>query len=83
MNHISEIILGALITILGVMTTAFFNLLWRRLDSIDKTIAAMQVDLKQTVTKADFTKAIDKLDATLSDSKKLEGRVEEISKRVR
>lgn len=59
-SYIGTIILGALIT-------GFFTLLWRRLDSIDKTLVVIQTDLKQFY----------------GDLKKLEGRMDEISHRVK
>jgi hypothetical protein len=36
-----------LVVLLGVLSTAFFTLLWRWLDSIDKTLVIVQADLKQ------------------------------------
>jgi hypothetical protein len=71
LNHIGEIILG-------VMLTAFSGLLWRfidgiekrlekKLDKIDETLVVMQADLKQFY----------------GDQKKLEGRVDEISHRIK
>ena len=53
--------------LLGALTAAFFTLLWRRLDSIDKTLTVIASDLKQFY----------------GDQKKMEGRVEEISHRVK
>lgn len=67
MSNASAVILGVLIVLLGALVTAFFTLLWRRLDSIDKILIVMQADLKQFY----------------GDQKKLEGRVEEISHRVK
>jgi hypothetical protein len=61
-NHTAE-----LVVVLGVLGTAFFTLLWRRLDSIDKTLVVVQADLKQ------FYGA----------EQKIEGRVDELSKRVK
>ncbi len=67
MPNEAAVILGVLIVLLGAMTTAFFTLLWRRLDSIDKTLMIVQADLKQFY----------------GDQKKLEGRVDEISHRIK
>lgn len=64
--------------ILGAMLSAFFTLLWRRLDSvessigkridgIDKTLVVIQADLKMFY----------------GDQKELKGRVDEISHRVK
>jgi hypothetical protein len=60
-------ILGTLMVILGVLITSFFTLPWRRLDSIDKTLIIVQTDLKQ------FYGA----------EQKIEGRVDDLSKRVK
>lgn len=48
MPNVTAIILGVLIVVLGAMMTAFFTLLWRRLDSIDKTLVVIQTDLRQS-----------------------------------
>jgi hypothetical protein len=74
---------------LGLLASAFFTLIWRRLDSTDKALASVQVDIKGLPTMREF----DRLDKTLGviqtdlkqfykDSGKIEGRVDELSGRV-
>lgn len=60
MSHIGEIILG-------VLMSAFFALLWRRLDSIDRRLDLIQKDQREFY----------------GTTQKLEGRVDEISHRVK
>lgn len=66
-NHIDSIVLGVLMLFLGVLGTAFFTLIWRRLDKIDGTLTLIQRDMTQFY----------------GITQKLEGRVDEISHRVK
>jgi len=52
--------------VLGVLVTAFFALIWLRIENIDKTLITAQVDLEQFH----------------SEVKNLRGRVDELSKKV-
>jgi hypothetical protein len=80
MNHLDSIALG-------LLASAFFTLIWRRMDSTDKLVASM-------VTKDEFNRAIDRIDKTLvviqadmkqfyKDSGEIKGRVDEISHRIK
>jgi hypothetical protein len=62
-NHIDTI----LIVLFGAFVTAFFTLIWRRLDKIDATLTVIQRDMTQFY----------------GVTQKLEGRVDEISHRVK
>jgi len=59
-SHTGEIILG-------LLGTAFFTLIWRRLDAIDKRMGTIETDMKHFY----------------SITGKLDGRVDEISSRVK
>jgi hypothetical protein len=80
-SHIDAIVLGAL-------ATAFFSLLWRKFDAIDRRFDL--VDKRFDAVDKRFNRIEDKLDLIQRDmsdfngiTKKLEGRVDEISQRVK
>jgi hypothetical protein len=66
-SHIDAIIIGCAVSFFGTIGTAFLALIWRRLDSIEKTTALIQQDQKEFY----------------GITRKLEGRVDEISHRVK
>jgi uncharacterized protein YoxC len=66
-SHIDTIVLGLLMLVLGTLVSVFFTLLWRRLDKIDATLVVIQRDMTQFY----------------GTTQKLEGRVDEISQRVK
>jgi hypothetical protein len=78
LNHIGEIILG-------VLVSAFFTLLWLRFNDVDKKIDRMDDRTDKRLAAIDNRLDLIQKDQTqfYGITQKLEGRVDEISSRVK